>query len=97
MPAAAGGGAPGHPQAAVEDRGRFAARAVRGTRVRAAPSAGPRARAEAGGREVIRRSADEVAGAIGGWATAAKAYELLTVDVPAAHWIAALTTARDVR
>ncbi|MER5862443.1 NADH-quinone oxidoreductase subunit C [Kitasatospora sp. NPDC002040] len=35
------------------------------------------------------------AGAIGAWATAAEAYDLLTVDVPAEHWIEALTAARD--
>ncbi|KQV18569.1 MULTISPECIES: NADH-quinone oxidoreductase subunit C [unclassified Kitasatospora] len=33
--------------------------------------------------------------AIGEWATAAEAYDLLTVDVPAEHWIEALTAARD--
>ncbi|MDH6578355.1 NADH-quinone oxidoreductase subunit C [Kitasatospora sp. MAP5-34] len=38
---------------------------------------------------------EETAAAIGEWATAAEAYELLTVDVPAEHWIEALTAARD--
>ncbi|WP_441245565.1 NADH-quinone oxidoreductase subunit C [Kitasatospora sp. McL0602] len=38
---------------------------------------------------------EETAAAIGEWATAAEAYELLTVDVPAEHWVEALTTARD--
>ncbi|GAA2129764.1 hypothetical protein GCM10009760_01390 [Kitasatospora kazusensis] len=38
---------------------------------------------------------EETAAAIGEWATAAQAYELLTVDVPAEHWIEALTAARD--
>ncbi|WP_457028981.1 NADH-quinone oxidoreductase subunit C [Kitasatospora sp. P5_F3] len=33
--------------------------------------------------------------AIGEWATATEAYQLLTVDVPAEHWIEALTAARD--
>ncbi|GAA2231069.1 MULTISPECIES: NADH-quinone oxidoreductase subunit C [Kitasatospora] len=45
---------------------------------------------------MIPRSAEEVAAAFGEWATAAEAYELLTVDVPAEHWIEALTSARDV-
>ncbi|MFC5647382.1 NADH-quinone oxidoreductase subunit C, partial [Kitasatospora cinereorecta] len=38
---------------------------------------------------------EETAAAIGEWATAAEAYDLLTVDVPAEHWIDALTAARD--
>ncbi|MCC9310768.1 NADH-quinone oxidoreductase subunit C [Kitasatospora sp. RB6PN24] len=38
---------------------------------------------------------ERTAAAIGPWATAAAAYELLTVDVPAEHWIEALTAARD--
>ncbi|WP_354641112.1 NADH-quinone oxidoreductase subunit C [Kitasatospora camelliae] len=38
---------------------------------------------------------EQTAAAIGEWATAAEAYQLLTVDVPAAHWIEALTAARD--
>jgi NADH-quinone oxidoreductase subunit C len=33
--------------------------------------------------------------AVGEWATATEAYQLLTVDVPAEHWIEALTAARD--
>nr|WP_259465098.1 NADH-quinone oxidoreductase subunit C [Streptomyces sp. TLI_171] len=32
---------------------------------------------------------------MGPWATGAEAYELLTIDVPAEHWIEALTAARD--
>lgn len=39
---------------------------------------------------------EELAAAIGPWATAAEAYALTTVDVPAEHWIEALTAARDV-
>ncbi|MFG2818740.1 NADH-quinone oxidoreductase subunit C [Kitasatospora sp. NPDC048365] len=39
--------------------------------------------------------AERTAAAIGEWATAAEAYDLLTVDVPAEHWIEALTAARD--
>ncbi|WP_042371247.1 NADH-quinone oxidoreductase subunit C, partial [Streptacidiphilus neutrinimicus] len=38
---------------------------------------------------------EETAAAIGPWATASDAYELLTVDVPAEHWIEALTACRD--
>ncbi|MEZ0092014.1 NADH-quinone oxidoreductase subunit C [Streptacidiphilus sp. EB129] len=41
---------------------------------------------------------DPVAGtaaAIGPWATGSSAFDLLTVDVPAEHWIEALTAARD--
>ncbi|MEY9948840.1 NADH-quinone oxidoreductase subunit C [Kitasatospora sp. GAS1066B] len=38
---------------------------------------------------------EQTAAAIGPWASAAQAYELLTVDVPAEHWIEALTAARD--
>ena len=41
------------------------------------------------------RTTEELAAAIGEWATAAEAYELITVDVPAEHWIEALTAARD--
>ncbi|WP_371480971.1 NADH-quinone oxidoreductase subunit C [Kitasatospora sp. NBC_00315] len=41
------------------------------------------------------RTPEELAAAIGTWATAAEAYELITVEVPAEHWIDALTTARD--
>ncbi|MDH6124363.1 NADH-quinone oxidoreductase subunit C [Kitasatospora sp. GP82] len=44
---------------------------------------------------MIPVGAEEVAAAIGEWATAGEAYELLTVDVPAEHWIEALTAARD--
>ncbi|MFJ5922163.1 NADH-quinone oxidoreductase subunit C [Kitasatospora sp. NPDC092948] len=40
--------------------------------------------------------AELTAAAIGPWATAAEAYDLLTVTVPAEHWIEALTAARDV-
>ncbi|WP_425559634.1 NADH-quinone oxidoreductase subunit C [Kitasatospora terrestris] len=40
-------------------------------------------------------AAERTAAAIGAWATAAEAYDLLTVDVPAEHWIEALTAARD--
>ncbi|MFK0193483.1 NADH-quinone oxidoreductase subunit C, partial [Kitasatospora sp. NPDC090308] len=39
--------------------------------------------------------AERTAAAVGPWATAAEAYDLLTVDVPAEHWIEALTAARD--
>ncbi|WP_280727814.1 NADH-quinone oxidoreductase subunit C [Kitasatospora sp. MAA4] len=38
---------------------------------------------------------EQTAAAIGPWASAAEAYQLLTVDVPAEHWIEALTAARD--
>ncbi|MDH6111097.1 NADH-quinone oxidoreductase subunit C [Kitasatospora sp. MAP12-15] len=38
---------------------------------------------------------EQTAAAIGPWATVAQAYELVTVDVPAEHWIEALTAARD--
>ncbi|MEY9939967.1 NADH-quinone oxidoreductase subunit C [Streptacidiphilus sp. MAP5-3] len=41
------------------------------------------------------RSAEELAAAVGPWATAAESYELVTVDVPAEHWTEALTTCRD--
>ncbi|GGV02253.1 hypothetical protein GCM10010495_11620 [Kitasatospora herbaricolor] len=41
------------------------------------------------------RTPEELAASIGAWATAAEAYELITVDVPAEHWIEALTAARD--
>ena len=37
----------------------------------------------------------DTASAVGPWATAAEAFDLLTVDVPAGHWIEALTAARD--
>ncbi|WP_042461116.1 NADH-quinone oxidoreductase subunit C, partial [Streptacidiphilus jiangxiensis] len=40
-------------------------------------------------------TAEETAAAIGPWATASEAYALLTVDVPAEHWIEALTACRD--
>ncbi|MGW4380680.1 NADH-quinone oxidoreductase subunit C [Kitasatospora sp. NPDC004531] len=40
-------------------------------------------------------AAEQAAAAIGPWATAAEAYDLLTVTVPAEHWIEALTAARD--
>ncbi|MEV4611641.1 NADH-quinone oxidoreductase subunit C [Kitasatospora sp. NPDC049258] len=43
----------------------------------------------------MSRTPEETAAAIGEWATAAEAYQLLTVDVPAEHWIEALTAARD--
>ncbi|MFJ9518908.1 NADH-quinone oxidoreductase subunit C [Kitasatospora sp. NPDC101801] len=39
--------------------------------------------------------AEAAVAAIGEWATATEAYRLLTVDVPAEHWIEALTAARD--
>ncbi|MCX5212285.1 NADH-quinone oxidoreductase subunit C [Kitasatospora sp. NBC_00240] len=42
------------------------------------------------------RTPEELAASIGEWATAAEAYELITVDVPAEHWIEALTAARDI-
>ncbi|MFE9426723.1 NADH-quinone oxidoreductase subunit C [Kitasatospora sp. NPDC006697] len=38
---------------------------------------------------------EAAAAAIGPWASAARAYELITVDVPAEHWIEALTAVRD--
>ncbi|MFI5532515.1 NADH-quinone oxidoreductase subunit C [Kitasatospora sp. NPDC051853] len=41
-------------------------------------------------------TAENAAEVFGEWATAAEAYQLLTVDVPAERWIEALTTARDV-
>ncbi|WP_371497684.1 NADH-quinone oxidoreductase subunit C [Kitasatospora sp. NBC_00374] len=43
----------------------------------------------------MTRTPEETAAAIGPWATATEAYQLLTVDVPAEHWIEALTEARD--
>ncbi|WP_033824563.1 NADH-quinone oxidoreductase subunit C, partial [Kitasatospora sp. MBT63] len=43
----------------------------------------------------MSRTPEETAAEIGEWATAAEAYQLLTVDVPAEHWIEALTAARD--
>ncbi|MHA6760676.1 NADH-quinone oxidoreductase subunit C [Streptacidiphilus sp. PAMC 29251] len=39
--------------------------------------------------------AERTAAAIGPWAAAEEAFALLTVDVPAEHWIEALTAARD--
>ncbi|MFJ1753123.1 NADH-quinone oxidoreductase subunit C [Kitasatospora sp. NPDC088134] len=39
--------------------------------------------------------AERTAASVGPWATAVEAYGLLTVDVPAEHWIEALTAARD--
>ncbi|MBF9067977.1 NADH-quinone oxidoreductase subunit C [Streptacidiphilus fuscans] len=44
---------------------------------------------------ILDRSAEEIAAAVGPWASAAEAYELVTVDVPAEHWTEALTTCRD--
>ncbi|MFI6845576.1 NADH-quinone oxidoreductase subunit C [Kitasatospora sp. NPDC050467] len=41
-------------------------------------------------------TAEEYAASVGEWATGAEAYGLVTVDVPAEHWIEALTAARDV-
>ncbi|MBV6696344.1 NADH-quinone oxidoreductase subunit C [Kitasatospora aureofaciens] len=41
-------------------------------------------------------SAEQYAASVGEWATGAEAYGLITVDVPAEHWIEALTSARDV-
>ncbi|MFJ6214305.1 NADH-quinone oxidoreductase subunit C [Streptomyces sp. NPDC092296] len=41
------------------------------------------------------RTPEEAAAAIGDWATAELSYQLLTVDVPAEHWIDSLTAARD--
>ncbi|MGW4647169.1 NADH-quinone oxidoreductase subunit C [Kitasatospora sp. NPDC004289] len=43
--------------------------------------------------QITAENATEV---FGEWATAAEAYQLLTVDVPAERWIEALTAARDV-
>ncbi|MFI9328107.1 NADH-quinone oxidoreductase subunit C [Kitasatospora sp. NPDC052868] len=40
-------------------------------------------------------SAEQYAASVGEWATGAEAYGLITVDVPAEHWIEALTAARD--
>ncbi|MEV6979585.1 NADH-quinone oxidoreductase subunit C, partial [Kitasatospora sp. NPDC093806] len=40
-------------------------------------------------------TAEQYAASVGEWATGAEAYGLITVDVPAEHWIEALTTARD--
>ncbi|MEV7354380.1 NADH-quinone oxidoreductase subunit C [Kitasatospora sp. NPDC091276] len=40
-------------------------------------------------------SAEQYAASVGEWATGAEAYGLVTVDVPAEHWIEALTGARD--
>ncbi|WP_051709216.1 NADH-quinone oxidoreductase subunit C [Streptomyces sp. NRRL S-350] len=41
-------------------------------------------------------TAEQYAASVGEWATGAEAYGLTTVDVPAEHWIEALTNARDV-
>ncbi|MFE2721480.1 NADH-quinone oxidoreductase subunit C, partial [Kitasatospora sp. NPDC059327] len=41
-------------------------------------------------------TAEQDAASVGEWATGAEAYGLVTVDVPAEHWIEALTAARDV-
>ncbi|MQS12769.1 NADH-quinone oxidoreductase subunit C [Streptomyces kaniharaensis] len=41
-------------------------------------------------------TAEQYAASVGEWATGAEAYGLITVDVPAEHWIEALTNARDV-
>ncbi|MGA5701220.1 NADH-quinone oxidoreductase subunit C [Peterkaempfera bronchialis] len=41
------------------------------------------------------RTPEEVATAVGPWATAEESLQLLTVDVPAEHWTEALTAARD--
>ncbi|MFI6448637.1 NADH-quinone oxidoreductase subunit C [Kitasatospora sp. NPDC050543] len=41
------------------------------------------------------RTPEELAAAVGEWATGAEAYGLITLDVPAEHWIEALTAARD--
>ncbi|MFF2075584.1 NADH-quinone oxidoreductase subunit C [Kitasatospora sp. NPDC058162] len=43
-----------------------------------------------------RLTAEQYAASVGEWATGAEAYGLITVDVPAEHWIEALTSARDV-
>lgn len=40
-------------------------------------------------------TAEQYAASVGEWATGAEAYGLITVDVPAEHWIEALTGARD--
>ncbi|MFB8204626.1 NADH-quinone oxidoreductase subunit C [Kitasatospora purpeofusca] len=40
-------------------------------------------------------TAEQYAASVGEWATGAEAYGLITVDVPAEHWIEALTAARD--
>ncbi|WP_051836054.1 NADH-quinone oxidoreductase subunit C [Streptomyces sp. NRRL WC-3742] len=40
-------------------------------------------------------TAEQYAASVGEWATGAEAYGLVTVDVPAEHWIEALTSARD--
>ncbi|MFI6153280.1 NADH-quinone oxidoreductase subunit C [Kitasatospora sp. NPDC051170] len=40
-------------------------------------------------------TAEQYAASVGEWATGAEAYGLVTVDVPAEHWIEALTNARD--
>ncbi|MFJ8626217.1 NADH-quinone oxidoreductase subunit C [Kitasatospora sp. NPDC093550] len=47
-------------------------------------------------RTVERLTAEQYAASVGEWATGAEAYGLITVDVPAANWIEALTNARDV-
>ncbi|MGW4897794.1 NADH-quinone oxidoreductase subunit C, partial [Kitasatospora sp. NPDC004240] len=41
-------------------------------------------------------TAEQYAASVGEWATGAEAYGTITVDVPAEHWIEALTAARDV-
>ncbi|MFC9329618.1 NADH-quinone oxidoreductase subunit C, partial [Kitasatospora sp. NPDC057015] len=43
----------------------------------------------------FEQTPEELAASLGTWATATEAYELITVDVPAEHWIEALTAARD--
>ncbi|MFB7472284.1 NADH-quinone oxidoreductase subunit C [Kitasatospora sp. NPDC056184] len=40
-------------------------------------------------------TAEQYAASVGEWATGAEAYGLITVEVPAEHWIEALTAARD--
>ncbi|MFD7642171.1 NADH-quinone oxidoreductase subunit C [Kitasatospora sp. NPDC059795] len=47
------------------------------------------------GPSAVPSAAERAAAAIGPWATAVEAYDLLTVTVPAEHWIEALTAARD--
>nr|WP_063749068.1 NADH-quinone oxidoreductase subunit C [Streptomyces sp. NRRL B-24484] len=71
------------------------------------PGAEPTAAADAPARQPVAEQpaaeqpaaeptpAERTAAGIGPWASATEAYDLLTVDVPAEHWIEALTAARD--
>ncbi|GAA1188734.1 hypothetical protein GCM10009664_62780 [Kitasatospora gansuensis] len=55
----------------------------------------PQTPADATPADELITAAEAAVAAIGDWAIATEAYQLLTVDVPAEHWIEALTAARD--